>query len=84
MRQRRIKRNIARRANKIFELLKDWRLETSVIEGIENKIRHQIGWFDVMNKRITESAEIFDASITDAQGSFENQKQICKMGRNSL
>jgi len=38
--KRRIKRNIARRANKIFQLLKDWRLEASVVEGIESKIRY--------------------------------------------
>jgi RNA polymerase primary sigma factor len=65
--KRRIKGNIARRANKIFQLLKDWRLEASVIEGIESKIRSQIGWFEAMNKRTAESVEIFDASITDVK-----------------
>ena len=82
--KRRIKRSIARRANKIFELLKDWRLEASVIEGIESKIRHQIGWFDAMNKRISESVEAFDASITDVKDQLKNQEQVCKMGRRAL
>ena len=74
--QRRIKRSIARRANKIFELLKDWRLETSVIEGIENKIRQQIGWFDAMNRRITECVEIFDASIADVKSHLKTKSEF--------
>jgi RNA polymerase primary sigma factor len=65
--KRRIKRNIARRSNKIFELLKDWRLEASVIEGIESKIKHHIGWFDGINKRTTECIDTFDASMADVK-----------------
>ena len=61
--QRKIRRSIARRSNNIFESLKDWRLESSVIDSIEGKIRYQIGWFDGMSKRVTDSADIFDASI---------------------
>ena len=76
--KRRIKRNIGRRANKIFELLKDWRLETSVIEGIESKIRHQIGWFDAMNKRAAESAEIFNASIADVKDHLQIKNKFVK------
>jgi RNA polymerase primary sigma factor len=60
--QRKIKRNIARRTNKIFELLKDWRLESSVIDEIERKIWHQIGWFDAKNKRTSDIAYMLDAS----------------------
>ena len=76
--KRRIKRNIGRRANKIFELLKDWRLEASVIEGIESKIRHQIGWFDGMNKRTAESVEIFNASILDVKDHLETKNKFVK------
>jgi len=63
--QRRVRRKIARRANKIFELLRDWRLESSVVDRIEAKIRYQIGWFDAMNKRTADSADMFNASIKD-------------------
>mgnify|MGYP001829129366 CR=1 FL=1 len=89
--KRRIKRNIGRRAAKIFELLKDWRLETSVIEGIEKKIRYQIGWFDAMNKRVVESAEIFDASIADLKDHLEIKNKFvkwaatrCELSKNEL
>jgi len=76
--KRRTRRNIARRANKIFQLLKDWRLEASVVEGIESKIRYQIGWFDAMNKRIAGSVEIFDASITDVKDHLETKNKFVK------
>jgi RNA polymerase primary sigma factor len=74
--KRRIRRNIARRANKIFQLLKDWRLEASVVEGIESKIRYQIGWFDAMNKRTAESVEVFDASVADVKDHLETKNKF--------
>jgi RNA polymerase primary sigma factor len=37
--QRRIRRCIARRNQKMFELLKEWRLEGSVIDQMEEDIR---------------------------------------------
>ncbi|MBW2411507.1 MAG: RNA polymerase sigma factor RpoD [Deltaproteobacteria bacterium] len=67
--QRKIKKSIARRANKIFELLKDWRLESSVIDDIENKIWHQIGWFEAKVKRSGEIADRLDVSSKEL---FEN------------
>ena len=76
--QRKIRRSIARRSNKIFELLKDWRLESSVIDGIEGKIRYQIGWFDGMNKRLTASADMFDASIKDLRDNLKTKTRFIK------
>jgi len=71
--QRKIRRSIARRVHKIFELLKDWRLESSVIDRIEGKIRHQIGWFDAMNKRTTECADLLDATIKDLRDNLQTK-----------
>jgi RNA polymerase primary sigma factor len=76
--QRKIKRSIARRVNKIFEPLKDWRLESSVIDSIEGKIRYQIGWFDGMNKRMTECADLFDASIKDLRDNLQTKTKFVK------
>jgi RNA polymerase primary sigma factor len=76
--QRRVRRNIARRSNKIFELLKDWRLESSVIDRIEGKIRYQIGWFDAMNKRMSDSADLFDASVTDLRDHLKTKTAFVK------
>ena len=63
--QRKLRRGIAKRIDKIFDLLKDWRLEASVIDGIEENIRAQIRWFNEMNKLFNRGAEIVGASVTD-------------------
>jgi len=76
--QRKIKKSIARRAHKIFEELKDWRLESSVVDSIEGKIRYQIGWFDGMNKRMTECADLFDASVKDLYDNFKTKTKFVK------
>ena len=76
--QRRIKRNIARRTNKIFELLKDWRLESSVIDEIERKIWHQIGWFDAKNKRTSDIAYMLDVSNRELLDNLKTKIKFVK------
>ena len=48
-----------RRNNKIFELLRSWRLEGGVIDRIEAHIRRLIDWFDAQNKLMAITAEAF-------------------------
>ncbi|BBO67463.1 RNA polymerase sigma factor RpoD [Desulfosarcina alkanivorans] len=62
---RRIRRCIMRRNNKIFELLKSWRLEGGVIDRIEAHIRRLIDWFDAQNKLVAITAEAFGATIRE-------------------
>ncbi len=62
---RRLRRYISRRNNKIFELLKDWRLESGVIERIEKKIRDQINWFEFMNKKLLACSDKFGCSVSE-------------------
>jgi RNA polymerase primary sigma factor len=69
--QRRIRRSITRRNNKIFELLKDWRLEIGVVDEIEKIIRGHIEWFDSANKMIMICADTVDASLSELR---DNQK----------
>ncbi|MBW2480923.1 MAG: sigma-70 family RNA polymerase sigma factor, partial [Deltaproteobacteria bacterium] len=76
--QRKLRRSVARRSTKIFELLKDWRLESSVIDSMEGKIRYQIGWFDGMNKRTTEIADTFDVSIKDLRDNMKTKVKFIK------
>nr|WP_281171406.1 RNA polymerase sigma factor RpoD [Desulfatirhabdium butyrativorans] len=47
-----LKRRISRRNVKIFELLKEWRLETSVVDKIERALREQIEWLESMHRMI--------------------------------
>jgi RNA polymerase primary sigma factor len=74
--QRRIRRSIARRTNKIFDCLKEWRLEASVIDDIEEMIRQQIDWFDAMNKRITDAAERLGTPVTDLRANLTTKKNF--------
>ena len=62
--QRRLRRSINRRNAKVFELLKNWRLEGGVIDQIERRIREQIDWFDAMNRQLTAVADRFHVSVT--------------------
>jgi RNA polymerase primary sigma factor len=63
--QRKHRRNITRRIDKVFDLLKEWRLEASVIDRIEENIRNQILWFDEMTKLFSRGADIVDASVKE-------------------
>jgi RNA polymerase primary sigma factor len=76
--RRKTKRSISRRANKIFELLKDWRLESSVIDDIESKIWHQIGWFDAKIKRTGDIADILDASNKELLENLKSKTKFLK------
>lgn len=63
--KKKIRRSISRRNEKIYELIKNWRLESSILDKIENKIRGQIYWYEVMNSLLSECASVFGANITD-------------------
>ncbi|MDO9262380.1 MAG: RNA polymerase sigma factor RpoD [Desulfosalsimonadaceae bacterium] len=63
--ERRIKRSIRRRNRKIFEHFKEWRLESNVIDGIEEMILEQVEWFDTTSKVFCKCAAVFDAPVSD-------------------
>ena len=66
--QRKIRRSVSRRTEKIFNLLKEWRLEVSVSDIIDAKILENIGWFDAMNKVMGRCADTFGTSVTEFRG----------------
>ena len=76
--RRKIKKSISRRATKIFELLKDWRLEASVIEDIESKIWHQIGWFDAKIKRTGDISHILEVSTKELLDNLNSKTKFVK------
>jgi RNA polymerase primary sigma factor len=71
--QRRIRRCIVRRNNKIFDLLKEWRLEGEVVDKIESMIRGQIEWFEDMNKMFVMCAETVNASGTELKSNLKRK-----------
>ncbi len=70
---RRVRRCIMRRNNKIFELLKGWRLEGGVIDRIEAHIRRLIDWFDAQNKLIGATADGFGVTIRELRDHLTTQ-----------
>ena len=77
--QRRFRRSVSRRNAKIFDLIKDWRLEGGVIDKLEGLIRGQIEWFDNMNRKVAYSAEVLGISVTDFRIQLQNKDQFAKL-----
>jgi RNA polymerase primary sigma factor len=77
--QRRIRRCISRRNQKIFDMLKDWRLEGSIIDQIEEDIRNLIDWFDAMNRVITATAESLNVPVASFRESLASKTRFVKM-----
>ncbi|MCP4744958.1 MAG: RNA polymerase sigma factor RpoD [Desulfobacteraceae bacterium] len=77
--QRRIRRCIARRNQKIFDMLKEWRLEGGVIDQIEEEIRNQISWFDTMNRVITGCAESMSVPVASFRKNLVEKPAFLEM-----
>ena len=89
--QRRIRRCISRRNIKLFESLKGWRLEGSVIDQMEEDIRRLNDWFDAMHRLTTVCAEAVGVPINDLRVSLKNKtaftrwaKKHCSLTRDEL
>lgn len=80
--QRRIRRSINRRNNKIFEYLKDWRLEGGVIDKIEQLIREQIEWFDFMNQKILKCSEMLKSPVKELRENMSSKTKFIKWACN--
>ena len=78
---RRIRRCISRRNLKIFNFLKDWRLESSVVEKLEQAVRGQILWFDTMNRKIIGCAEHVGTPVTELRIYATSEKKFIKWVR---
>jgi RNA polymerase primary sigma factor len=78
---RRVRRCIMRRNNKIFELLKGWRLEGGVIDRIEAHIRRLIDWFDAQNKLVAITAEAFGATIRELREHLTSKAKFMKWAK---
>lgn len=76
--KRKLKRNLTQRIDKIFNLLKDWRLEANVIDGIEGHIRDQIEWFNEMNKLFTRGAVIINTSVKELREHLNTKTKFTK------
>jgi RNA polymerase primary sigma factor len=76
--QKKLKQDVSKRIDRIFDLLKDWRLEANVIDDIEENIRAQILWFDEMNKMLSRGASIVDTSVSELKEHLNTKTKFVK------
>jgi len=82
--QRRTRRSIARRSSKIFELLKDWRFESRIIDRIEDRLREEIKWLDDMHNIIAKQADLMGMPVTEFRANLTTKTNFIKWaGRNN-
>ncbi len=79
--QRRIRRCISRRNTKLFESLKGWRLEGSVIDQMEEDLRRLNDWFDAMHRLTALSAEALGMPIKDLRANLKNKTTFSKWAK---
>ncbi len=89
--KRRLRRLIARRNNKIFDQLKDWRLESIVVDNIERMIRSYLSWFDKEEAKLYQLAEQAGATPNEFRTHLETKNhfiewavQHCDLKKNVL
>lgn len=79
--KRRYRRMINKKNERIFECIKDWRLESNVTDRIEKKIRYHISWFESMSKLVSQSAEVFEVSMTDFRTKLADSEDFLSWAR---
>jgi RNA polymerase primary sigma factor len=82
--QRRLRRSINRRNAKIFDLLKDWRLEGGIIDRIERRIREQIDWFEARNRQLAAIADRFHVSVTRLRSYLDDRDAYLEWAKETL
>lgn len=70
---RKARRDLERHLDEIFELLKDWRLESSVIDDIEAKIQNEIDAFDGAAKKMSRYAERLGTSVKELRENLKSR-----------
>ena len=82
--QRKIRRSIARRNNKIFHMLKTWRFEAIVVDKIEADLRKLDSWYDAMNGLLGSCAETANVSLKDLQDHLINKTTFVKWAKKHM
>ncbi len=79
--KRAIRKNISRRNIKILNLLKEWRFEGSVMEGIEEDIRSEIDAFKALQDALSARAAAMHTSVTALCENMKSKKAFMKWAK---
>ncbi len=72
--RRRVRRSVARRNRKIFELMKGWRLESNIIDEMEYSIRELIDWFDEKESVYHQQAKQLETTPSELKSKLTSKK----------
>ena len=82
--RRRIRRSVNRRNQKIFELIRDWRLDPRVISDIVEEIEKHIWEFNGLEKEFAQCASELGVTLTDLrEGCNAWTKYVAKLAKES-
>jgi len=75
--RRRLRRSVTRRNRRIFNLMKDWRLENRVVNDIQGAIDSQIEWFERMHKEMIACADELGVPVSDLRTYCQKEDDFC-------
>ena len=80
--RRRARRSINRRNHKIFEFIKDWRLDAKLIDALVNRIEYHAARFDSFEKEFARCAAQLGVTLTEMrEGCEQKRKFVTKLSR---
>ncbi len=78
--RRKVRRSINRRNHKIFELIKDWRLDARLINAVVYGIEHHIDRFDSLEQEFAKCAAQLGVTLTEMrEGCDQKTKFVAKL-----
>jgi len=82
--QRKIRRSIARRNNKIFQMLKNWRFEAIVVDKIEGDVRKLNDYYETMNNLLVATCDAAGISLKDLREHLTNKTSFAKWAKKRI
>ncbi|MBW2018419.1 MAG: RNA polymerase sigma factor RpoD [Deltaproteobacteria bacterium] len=76
--RRRVRRCINRRNRKIFEYIKDWRLDARYIDSVVDEIKAHIAQFDRLEQELAQCASQLGVSLTELREGCKGKTKFIK------
>lgn len=74
--KRKLKKQISKNTDKIFDQMKEWRFEGVIIDKIDHNIRFQIKWFGTIYEMISGCAASFGVSVDKFKDNLKTEKKF--------